>query len=93
MNVQTPNARNTDPLSSHLAGEEITVLGKRQKQINIVVRLVKRSEGLTSAELAHKHGIDRYMAARRLPEASSLKKGDARRCTISKRSAVTWWVK
>ena len=93
MNIQTPNARNTDPLSSHLAGEEVTVSGKRKRQIDFVVRLVKRKEGLTSAELAKKHGIDRHMVARRLPDAIELKKGDSRKCNVSGRLAVTWWVK
>jgi len=93
VNIQTPNARNTDPLSSHLAGEEITVSGKRQRQIDYVTRMVEQHEGHTSAELAKMHGVDRYMVARRLPGSLAVKKGEPKRCDVSCRSAVTWWVK
>lgn len=93
MNIQTQNARNSDPSTSHLAGEVITKSGSRQIQINLVADLVNRQEGLTSAEIAARYGVDRYMVARRLPDSIEVKKGASRKCSISGRLAVTWWVK
>lgn len=92
--IQTPHSRNADPLSSHLAGDELTASGSRAKQIDFVVGLVKGNQGKTSRELADISGADRYMIARRLPEAEGihLKKGDMRTCSIAGRKAVTWWM-
>lgn len=92
MEIRTPHARNTDPITSHLAGDEVTQSGRRQSQINKVTAMVRAREGLTSAELAKANEADRYMVARRLPDALAVMKGDPRQCNISGRLAVTWWV-
>jgi hypothetical protein len=90
-----PIARKTDPDSSHLAAEEVTVSGRRDAQKEIVLVAVKKYIGATSAELAAHYGFDRYMVARRLPDLE--KDGDVakgqelRVCQISGRKAVTWW--
>ena len=94
MNIQTPNSRNTDPSTSHLAGAEITRSGRRQRQLDLVVGLVQESEGKTSAELALFSGYDRSKIARRLPDAEGiyLKKGEPRKCTVTGSLSVTWWM-
>ncbi|PHS70673.1 MAG: MarR family transcriptional regulator [Methylophaga sp.] len=92
MNIQTPHSRNSDPESSHLAGDAITKSGKRQRQIDLVVGLVQGNPNKTSAELAKVSGYDRAMIARRLPDAEGiyLKRAKIRICTENKTMAQTW---
>ncbi len=92
--VETPIARRSDPASSHLAAAEVTASGKRQQQIGLVIDLVRKFPGLTSMELAGMSGEDRYMIARRLPEAltaGAIRKGEQRTCSVTGRLALTWW--
>lgn len=92
--VETPAARHTDPMSSHLAAEQITTDGTRGQQQAQAVAAVRAFPGLTSFELAMKTELDRYMLARRLPECvtgGAVHKGDARTCSITGRQALTWW--
>lgn len=86
-------ARNTDPVSSHEAAEELTDSGKRENQNATVTELVKNHPGFTSLELSRICDLDRYQLARRLADCDRLtvKKGAIRRCTIGKRSACTWY--
>jgi lipopolysaccharide biosynthesis protein len=96
LNVQTQAARSRDPETSHLAAEAITKSGARQKQIERVVAMVHKTDGMTSRELADHHKEDRYMVARRLSEAETaqeVEKGQPRTCAIGNCKAVTWWVK
>ena len=93
MDIRTQNARNTDPESIHLAGEEITNSGQRQRQIDLVSAVVRDMPGRTSRELAAITHLDRYMLARRLPDCASVRKGDMRKCVVSQKQAVTWWPK
>ena len=88
------HARKTDPISSHLAASENAK--RRPKQIIDTARLVNKLPGKTSAELARMTGADRYMLARRCPDAEEKKlvsRGDMRVCTVSNRMALTWWPK
>ncbi|MBJ7555413.1 hypothetical protein [Marinomonas spartinae] len=96
MNIQTPSAKAGDPETSYLAADAVTKSGARQAQIERVVAMVHKTNGLTSRELASKHGEDRYMVARRMSEAETaqeVEKGPVRICEIGKCKAVTWWVK
>ena len=91
--MTTPAARNTDPVSSHLAAEEVTVKGTRGRQQRVVLWAVAANPGRTSRELASICDLDRYQVARRLPElenAGLLEKGPMRRCSAGRREAVTW---
>lgn len=93
MNIQTPNARNTDPLSSHIAGENITRSSKRSSQQEEALRLVKSYPGHTAAELAKFSLLDRYQLNRRLPELVGIyiQKGAMRECRILGSTCVTWY--
>ncbi len=96
MNVQTPAAKSGDPETSHLAADAVTKSGARQAQVVRVVAMVQETNGLTSRELASKHGEDRYMVGRRMSEAETareVERGPVRICAIGKCKAVTWWVK
>lgn len=91
----TPIARNADPISSHLAAREITESGVRGNQAQVAFSAVQRHPGLTSFELSNHCWLDRYQAARRLPELQEsglVEKAMIRRCTVSGRPAVTWVV-
>lgn len=55
---------------------------------------MRRYPGMTSMQLAHATGMDRYMFARRLPDLA--KEGRAHRgakalCPISNITVCTWW--
>jgi hypothetical protein len=92
--VETPIARSTDPESSHRAANEITASGRRQQQIAMVINMVRKFPGMTSMELAGMTGEDRYVIARRLPEAltaGAVVKGIQRPCSVTGKLALTWW--
>lgn len=91
-----PNARITDPESSHVAGEENTASGERESQMQRVLTAVRNGPGRTSLEMARINYLDRYVVARRLADLEHLglvHKGDMRPCLCAKnnRAAVTWW--
>lgn len=92
--VETPIARSSDPESSHRAAAEITASGRRQQQITMVINMVRKFPGMTSMELAGMTGEDRYVIARRLPEAvtaGAICKGQQRACSVTGKLALTWW--
>jgi len=94
VDVRTPAARSTDPVTSHEAAEHMTKTGKRQAQQAKVLKALKKFPGRTSAELAGRAKLDRYMVARRLPELVTglkAKRGDVRQCRKGGRNAVTWY--
>lgn len=92
--VETPAARRSDPETSHLAAAQHTASGERAYQLAQAVAAVRTLPGRTSFELALATDLDRYMLARRLPEAitaGAVKKGDQRACKVTGRQALTWW--
>lgn len=92
--IETPAARSTDPATSHLAADTITASGQRHAQLVQTIQAVEQHPGLTSYELSVRTGLDRYMLARRLPEAVTagrVVKGGARECTVTRHKATLWW--
>jgi hypothetical protein len=90
----TPAARNSDPMTSHLAADHITATGARAAQQQLATKAVEQYPGFTSLEIAKRSTLCRFMLARRLPEcehALTVRRGQARRCSESGRMAVTWW--
>lgn len=63
-----PRARTRDPLSSHAAADQAEASGLIGRQAARVLEAVRATGGMTSSELAARHGLDRYACARRLPE-------------------------
>jgi hypothetical protein len=86
-------ARRTDPVTSHEAAGHAEQTGLISGHQAIVLALVRKHPGCTSAELATLGQLDRYAIARRLPELARLGKirqGEIRTCSESGRRAVTW---
>jgi hypothetical protein len=80
--------------SRKLAAEQITRSGRRGQQLALTIASVRSFPGYTSQELAEKTGHDRYMLARRLPEAviaGAVKKGIIAECSVTRRKALLWW--
>lgn len=92
--IETPIARASDPMSSHLAANEMTASGRRGQQIAWAIAAVRAYPGRTSQELCEVTGIDRYTLARRLPDAvtaGAIRKGIQRACSVTGKTALTWW--
>ena len=78
---RAPLAAADDPISSHLAAAELTSSGRRASQkAEIVAWLREQVRPLTSMEIAHAAGLDRYMVARRLPDLE--RDGMVERCAM-----------
>ncbi|MDX5516181.1 winged helix-turn-helix domain-containing protein [Stenotrophomonas sp. RG-453] len=86
--------RSTDITGSHEAVALLVRSGRHAAQKDRTEAAVKRYPGMTSMQLAHATGMDRYMVARRLPDLA--KEGRAHRgakalCPISNITVCTWW--
>ncbi len=91
-----PVSRSVDAITSHLAEAEINASGLRASQQEQMLRLVKEHPCRTSAELAVIGGVDRYVAARRLPElrtSGHIENGETVTCRATGRKAMTWRTK
>ena len=54
---------------AHIRETDAIVNGAASRQLDVVLAALRATPGLTSGELAARHGIDRHMVARRLPDA------------------------
>lgn len=101
--MQNALARNTDPITSDIAAEDLIKSGRLAWQKSQVMQMMKGcvgfyntqdpTDGPTSAELAFMYNEDRYMVARRLPDLEKqglVKKVGMRQCRVSGRQAVVW---
>lgn len=96
-NIQTQGARNTDPITSHLAIEALTSSGVRFRHQDLVRDIVQTLPGKTAAEYAAElqnlgHSLDHHQVQRRLSELdqSAVKKSDRRKCSVKGTSMCTW---
>ena len=92
--VETPLARASDPITSHIAAAEHTASGNRARQQHQTIAAVRAYPGRTSQELAQLTRLDRYMLARRLPEcvtAGAVRRGAISRCSVTGKLALTWY--
>ncbi len=91
-----PASRNTDPVSSHAAEQEITKSGVKQTHMDETLRLVKIWPGKTCQELVELTGgkYDRHQVGRRLSDLKNkgkIKQGPVRKCKVARRLCVTWY--
>lgn len=90
----SPIWRRLDPKTSRIAGRKVTESGKRRCDKARVLEAVCEVPGLTSAELGRQFGVDRYVAARRLPDLRAdgfVENGPARECRVTGSQAITWF--
>lgn len=90
---RSPIARRGDPITSAHAAAWLTSSGFRDSQAGRVLDAVICWPKSTSAELARRAQIDRYICARRLPELEKLglvTRGPIAHCTVTGRAALTW---
>lgn len=95
-----PTARAHDPVTSHEAGEAVRDSGCREEQQRQVLAALRAHPGVTSDELAHLAGLDRYMVGRRLPELRDERQvvevcgypeqPEKRRSEVSGRKGMVW---
>lgn len=95
-----PRARRKDSRSSHEAAAIIEKSGRAAEQLQQVLEGLRRFPGCTSHELAIAIGMDRYAAARRLPELTQLPVPLARKaepgehtvpCAVVRRKCCRWY--
>lgn len=94
MTSTTHLCRRNDPDTSYAAAVSCTASGRRKTQRELLFAALQRYPGHTSAELARICGIDRYAAARRLPDLRHdgfAENGDERICTVQGTLAITWY--
>jgi len=91
---QLASARATDPNTSHQAAATVEASGGASIQRQKCLDALRTMHGATSAEIAKAAGIDRYAAARRLPElrkAGKVANGPDKLCPVNGGMAMTWW--
>jgi predicted ArsR family transcriptional regulator len=84
-------ARNTDPITSHLAAARVHEFGKSHID-NIVAALILWGP-MTADEIAERSSLDKHQVCRRLPEAEKqnlVRVTDAVRKTGRGRAARVW---
>ena len=89
------NARSTDPITSHLAGQEAEQSGRSTTHREICYVSVCIHPGHTAAEIAKRTRLERHEASRRLPELREkglIVNGEQRICEVTKHSSMTWMV-
>jgi hypothetical protein len=87
-------ARNTDPISSHLAAHDIIASGTRTAHHRLISKAVVANPGCTAAELAQHVGLSHVQTSRRMKECEGIgwiSRGDLRTCKVGGRLAGTWW--
>jgi hypothetical protein len=80
--------------TSKLAADELVRSGSMAEQRALVLGIVKAAPGHTALEYDKLYLQRDRCAGRRLSELERLgvvRKGDARRCEVGQRAAVTWW--
>lgn len=87
------NSRNSDPITSHIAGISHEMKGTAGSNREACLAIVLFYPGLTAPEIAVKAGIDRHEASRRLPELrrkGQVKNGPERLCSQLGSLMMTW---
>jgi len=94
MNIQTPAAKNTDPITSHMAVDEVNGSGKRITNQQIVLDALRLMNGSTGAEIAKESGLEVHEVRRRLNDLAGLfaSQGSHRKCKVANRVVQTWWL-
>jgi len=90
----SPISRPSDPITSHIAGREITQNGRRITIMKQCLWYVARNPGLTAGEIGEGTGLGHMRVERRLSDLKNkgvLTQGTPR--SWNGRPQVTWWLK
>ena len=91
-----PLAAESDPVTSRLAGADVTQSGRRDTQKRALLAWLRGArEPMTSAEIAAAGQFDRHGTARRLPDLAEdgiVERCHMRTCLQTGRPSVTWQV-
>lgn len=95
MRIETQAARNTDPVTSHLAAELFTSSGKRLSHNMRILRAVIDKPGMTAGEIAEATGLSQIQVSRRMADFKNIKikEGPQRHCdSLDHRPlCLTYW--
>lgn len=86
-------ARETDPVESHEAADDLESSGQEQADAEIAYGLVVQHPGLTARELDQLYGSPEGKIRKRLKgleSAGRIKRGPVRRSTATGKPGVTW---
>ncbi|GLQ96447.1 hypothetical protein [Dyella mobilis] len=92
--IETPAARATDPVSSHIAAERVTTSGVRQTQLERIVAAIYAYPGRTAGELAELTGLTHVQIDRRTGDMRLSAKvvfGAIRQCRVLGSQMQTLW--
>lgn len=90
---QTPAARIDDPLTSHLAEQQITQSGDRSAACALALSLVRKTPGLTANEYEKSIGVQDGRIRKRLNDLlkdGKVKKGPPRVSAVTGKLNQTW---
>ena len=94
---KVPLARDSDPISSHEAGDELTQSGRRKAQMERILFALRSHPGSTTHELKKGlPGLDEVKICKRLndlKESGLAEKTGIRLCRVSRRRIQTWRAK
>ncbi len=88
------HSRLSDPPTSHAAAEAIERSGCASRHRLRCLAQVRRTPGMTAAEIARVIGLEHHAPSRRLPElrdAGLVINGPARICVAKSRLSLTWY--
>ena len=89
----SPISRSGDPITSHLAGSEVTQSGQRLTLMQQCLEYVTRNPGQTAGEIGDGTGLGHMRVERRLSDLKNqgkLRQGNHRQW--HGKAQVTWWL-
>ena len=88
-------ARLGDPENSKAAADHVARSGIGGRMCRLALHLIKANPGRTAKELEQIKSLEDGQVRKRLTTLERqrlIRRGDSRRCSISGRSAATWWI-
>jgi hypothetical protein len=87
-------ARNTDPVTSHIAARDVDASGVAYGQRAACLSEVIARPGQTASEISVALELERIVGGKRLPElreAGFVKNGPSRACRVTGNRCMTWF--
>jgi len=84
-------SKNTDPITSHIAGDEAVKSGMVKSHEKQIYEAVLQIPGHTAAEIGLQCGLTQIQVNRRLGHMKSVTAGARRECGVQGSYCLTWW--